>query len=38
MTYLSHINAQDAFVYSKLETDFGMTQEPSITGGVGLKN
>jgi long-subunit acyl-CoA synthetase (AMP-forming) len=38
MTYLSHTNAPDALVYSKLETSFGMTVVLCITGGVGLKN
>ncbi|CAB4129989.1 hypothetical protein UFOVP116_214 [uncultured Caudovirales phage] len=36
MTYLSHINAHDVLGYSRWETVFGMTQEMSITGCVGL--
>ena len=35
MTYSSHINAQDALVYSRWEIIFTMTQEPSITGCAG---
>ena len=36
MTYSSHINAQDALVYSKSEISSGMIQELFITWCVGL--
>lgn len=38
MTYLNHINAQDALGYSRLGIDFGMIQALFTTGFVGLIN
>jgi len=35
MTYLNHINAQDALVYSKWVTGFGMIQALFTTGYAG---